>query len=124
MRKNKAAAIQLWIFIFIATTAEVLYPPLNESVAYTIISFLSVMTLLLVWVINDAKCNDYNLPNRLKVWIFLLALIFVSLYLIKARGWKEGMKSMTIILLIISSLIAYAFAIDCMYNFYFIEPQI
>lgn len=57
-----------------------------------LISIIVGIGALLAWCSFDATIHDFEISTGLRFGIFLLAVVAVPVYLVKARGWTGALR--------------------------------
>ena len=116
MKNSTIAAVSFWGYTALLITLETFIPSLYATSWYVPLSTIFFLALILVWVIFDARDENYIVPTWLKIFIVLLGFIFVPVYLIKAKGWKRAFVSLCKFIIIVAALFGYIMFLNLFIN--------
>ena len=78
-----------WALFAGSALLEIAMPVLAQSPQAYIVSSLSMAIALLSWLHYDAKIQRMKISFAFKLGVFLLAILFFPIYLVRSRGWKH-----------------------------------
>lgn len=112
MKKSKFLLIIFWLYLAALMTIEFFLPSIHYTAWYFPLSTILLVAIILVWVLFDAKDLNYRVPIWLKIGIVALSLIFVPVYIIKAKGWKNASFSFLKFFVLFAMLVAYSVILE------------
>jgi hypothetical protein len=108
IRRSKGAAlIALAALSFASPLAEMLATGRVETLSsYGVAETLASLVLLFWWYHLDKEQHDYRAGKLMNAGVLVLAVAALPVYFIRSRGWKQGMRALSVALLFLAATFA------------------